>query len=422
MRFINKLGVIKMKRVVVTGIGLITALGENTETTWKGIIEGKTGIKNITAFDTTDYPCKVAAEANSFLPEKYIVKKEIKKMGRFSQFAIAASKMAIEDASIIVNHENEHEIGIIISSGIGGIEIMENAYSVLKEKGVKKISPFTIPAMIANMAAGNVAIEIGAKGPSKSIVTACATGSNSIGDAFEMIKYGKAKIMLAGGTEACITPLSIAGFCATKTLATGYNDTPWKASRPFDAKRDGFVMGEGAGVLVLEDLDYALARNAKIYAEIVGYGETTDAYHITNPAPEGEGAVRAMKKAIDSALIKPSDIEYINAHGTATSVNDSTETMAIKRVFGENAYSIPVSSTKGATGHTLGAAGAIEAAISVLSIKNSIVPPTINYENYDPECDLNYVPNEAEKREIKYAMSNSFGFGGHNSVLIFRKY
>lgn len=411
-----------MKRVAVTGIGLITALGEDTKTTWEGIIKGKTGIKNITAFDSTDYPCKVAAEANSFLPEKYIVKKEIKKMGRFSQFAIAASKMAIEDAGITVNYENEQEIGVIISSGIGGIEIMENAHSVLKEKGAKKLSPFTIPAMIANMAAGNVAIEIGAKGPSKSIVTACATGSNSIGDAFEMIKYGKAKIMLAGGTEACITPLAIAGFCATKTLSTGYNDTPRKASRPFDGKRDGFVMGEGAGVLVLEDLDYALARNAKIYAEIVGYGETTDAYHITNPAPEGEGAVKAMRKAIESALIKPSDIEYINAHGTATSVNDATETTAIKRVFGENAYSIPVSSTKGATGHTLGAAGAIEAAISVLSIKNSIVPPTINYENYDPECDLNYVPNEAEKREIKYAMSNSFGFGGHNSVLIFRKY
>lgn len=411
-----------MKRVVITGIGLITALGNDAETTWNGIIEGKTGVRNIAVFDTDDYPCKVAAEVNNFSPEKYIAKKEIKKMGRFSQFAIAASKMAIDDAEITINAQNQYDVGVLISSGIGGIEIMENAHSILRDKGVKKISPFTIPAMIANMAAGNVAIEIGAKGPSKSIVTACATGSNSIGDAFEMIKHGRAKIMLAGGAEACITPLAIAGFCASKTLSTGYNDVPWKASRPFDAKRDGFVMGEGAGVLILEDLDSALERNAKIYAEVIGYGETTDAYHITNPAPEGEGASRAMKKAIESASIKPSDIEYINAHGTSTSVNDSTETIAIKKVFGESAYKIAVSSTKGAIGHTLGAAGAIEAAFSVLAIKNGMLPPTVNYENYDPECDLNYVPNKSEEKEIRYAMSNSFGFGGHNSVLIFKKY
>lgn len=411
-----------MKRVVVTGIGMLTALGEDKETTWEALIAGKSGIDRITYFDTTEFPCKVAGEIRNFVPENYIEKKEIKKMGRFSQFAIAAAKMAVKDAELVINAENEHDTGIIISSGIGGIDIIEEACKTMSEKGVKKISPFTIPAIIENMASGNTAIELGAKGPSKSVVTACATGSNSIGDAYEMIRCGKAKIMIAGGTEACITPITIAGFCAAKTLSTKYNETPWKASRPFDAERDGFVMGEGAGVLVLEELEYALNRNAKIYAELVGYGESTDAYHMTTPAPEGVGQVYAINNALKSANITPKDIDYINAHGTATYANDMTETKAIKKVFGERAYTIPISSIKGAVGHTLGAAGGIEAAVSVLAIKNGRLPPTINYENRDSDCDLNYIPNTAIKKEINYAMSNSFGFGGHNSILIFKKY
>ena len=411
-----------MKRVVVTGIGIISALGLDKDSTWEGLIEGKSGIKNISVFDTTDYTCKVAGEVRDFIPENYISKKEIKKMGRFAQFAIAASKMALEDAKLAVNEENENEIGVVVSSGIGGIEIMEKAHETLMEKGARKISPFTAPSMIVNMAAGNIAIEIGAKGPSKSITTACATGTNSIGDAYEMIRLGKAKVIVAGGAEASITPLSIASFCAAKTLSTAYNDTPERASRPFDKERDGFVMGEGAGVLILEDLDYALDRNAKIYAEIVGYGETNDAYHITSPAPGGEGAVRAMQIALNSAHISENEIKYINAHGTATAVNDCIETLAIKKVFGQAAKDLYVSSIKGAIGHSLGAAGGIEAAVTVLAVKEGIVPPTINYENKDEDCDLNYVPNNFIKANIEYAMSNSFGFGGHNSVLVFKKY
>ncbi len=411
-----------MKRVVVTGIGIISALGSDKNSTWKGLIEGKSGIKNISAFDTTDYTCKVAGEVRDFIPENFISKKEIKKMGRFAMFAIAASKMALEDAKLAVNEENENEIGVVVSSGIGGIEIMEKAHETLMEKGARRISPFTVPSMIVNMAAGNIAIEIGAKGPSKSITTACATGTNSIGDAYDMIRLGKAKVIVAGGAEASITPLSIASFCAAKTLSTAYNDTPEIASRPFDKKRDGFVMGEGAGVLILEDLDYALARNAKIYAEIVGYGETNDAYHITSPAPGGEGAVRAMQIALNGAHISEDKINYINAHGTATAVNDFTETLAIKKVFGQAAKNLYISSIKGAIGHSLGAAGGIEAAVTALAIKEGIVPPTINYENKDEDCDLNYVPNSFVKADIEYAMSNSFGFGGHNSVLVFKKY
>ncbi|MBN1468974.1 MAG: beta-ketoacyl-ACP synthase II [Fusobacteriaceae bacterium] len=411
-----------MKRVVITGIGLISSIGNNTKDTWKNIIEGKSGIKEITSFNTEDYPCKVAGEIRDFNPEDYIEKKEIKKMGRFTQLAVAAAKMALSDSELVINKENEKEVGIIIGSGVGGIEIMENSYNTLLNKGVKKVSPFTIPAMIGNMAAGVVAIYTGAKGINKSIVTACATGSNSIGDAFEQIKLGKANVMIVGGTEACITPLAIAGFSAAKTLATKYNDTPEKASRPFDKERDGFVMGEGAGILILEDYEYAIKRNAKIYAEIVGYGESNDAYHLTSPHPEAEGAIEAINRALISANIDISKIDYINAHGTGTHANDTTETKAFKKIAGEYIKNISISSTKGATGHVLGATGAIEAGLSILAIKNGIVPPTINLENKDEECNLDYTPNVAKIKNIDYVMSTSFGFGGHNSVLIFKKF
>lgn len=411
-----------MKRVVITGIGMITPLGETKNLSWEALINGESGIKNISYFDTTDFPCKVAGEARTFIAEKYIAKKEMKKMGRFTHFAVAAAKMAVEDSKLEINIQNDKDIGVIISSGIGGIEIMEESFTTLKEKGVKKVSPFTIPAMIENMATGVVAIELGAKGISKSIVTACATGSNSIGDAYETIKYEKAKVMIAGGTEACITPLAIAGFCAAKTLSTKYNETPQMASRPFDAERDGFVMGEGAAVLVLEELEHALGRSANIYAEIVGYGESNDAYHLTSPAPQGVGAVEAMNRALKFANILPESIDYINAHGTATKVNDATETAAFKGTFGKDINNISISSIKGAIGHTLGAAGAIEAAVTIMSIKSGIIPPTINYENFDEDCDLDYTANKSKTKDINYAMSTSFGFGGHNSVLIFKKF
>lgn len=410
-----------MKRVVVTGIGLISSIGNNTKETWENIIAGKSGIKKITRFNTEDYPCKVAGEIRDFNPEDYIEKKEIKKMGRFTQLALAATKLALSDSNLLINKENEKEVGIIIGSGVGGIEIMEDSYNTLLNKGVKKVSPFTIPAMIENMAAGVIAIHTGAKGINKSIVTACATGSNSIGDAYEQIKLGKAKVMIAGGTEACITPLAIAGFSAAKTLATKYNETPEKASRPFDKERDGFVMGEGAGILILEDYEYAIKRNAKVYAELIGYGESNDAYHLTTPHPEAEGAVEAISRALKNANIEISKVNYINAHGTGTTINDATETKAFKKIGGTFIHEISISSIKGAIGHTLGAAGAIEAGISVLAITNGIVPPTINPENKDDECDLDYTPNVAKNKNIDYAMSTSFGFGGHNSVLIFKK-
>lgn len=401
---------------------MITALGTGVEKTWNAIKEGKTGIVKIDQFDTSEFPAKIAAGVYDFEPSDYMEKKEIKKMARFTQFAIAASKMAIEDAKLEINDSNAENIGVIVSSGIGGMEVFEEEYTVLKEKGPRRVSAFTIPAMIENMAAGNVSIYLGAKGPNKSVVTACASGTHSIGDAFEMIKYGRVDTIIAGGTEACITPLGIGGFCALKALATSFNDTPEKSSRPFNADRDGFVMGEGAGIVILEELESAKKRGAKIYAEIVGYGETGDAYHMTAPAPGGEGAARAMVMALKEGNVKLDEVDYINAHGTSTPTNDRLETAAIKTVFGEHAYKLAVSSTKGATGHTLGAAGGIEAVLTVLAIKEGVLPPTINYENPDPECDLNYVPNQAVKKDIRVALSNSLGFGGHNGVLAFKKY
>lgn len=409
-----------MNRVVVTGLGLITALGTGLEKSWKRILAGETGIDLIKSYDTTDMPVKIAGEVKDFDPLEFgIEKKEIKKLARNTQFALAATKMALEDSKLTIDENNCEDVGVIVSSGIGGIEIFEAQHGTMIEKGVRRISPFTIPGMIANMAAGNIGIYYGAKGPNKSIVTACAAGTHSVGDAFEMIKNGRAKVMIAGGAEAAITPFAMNAFANMKALSTR-NDEPAKASRPFSADRDGFVMGEGAGVLVLEELEHALARNAKIYAEVVGYGETCDAHHITAPAVDG--AVRAFKMALEESGASVSEVDYINAHGTSTGLNDKNETAAIKEVFGEDARRLNISSTKGATGHVLGGAGGIEGVILAKSIADSIIPPTANYENPDPECDLNYTPNKAEEKEIRVGMSSSLGFGGHNAVIVMKKY
>ncbi|MDO5088471.1 MAG: beta-ketoacyl-ACP synthase II [Leptotrichiaceae bacterium] len=409
-----------MKRVVITGIGLITPLGTGKDKTWKKLLDGECGIDKITAFDTSDYPVHIAGEVNDFNPEDYIEKKELKKMGRFSQFAIAASKEALEDSGFQITPENAERVGMIIGSGIGGLEIIEQEIEKLVEKGPKRVSPFYIPAAISNMASGNTSIYLGAKGPNKSVVTACASGTNSIGDAFQTILLGKADVMIAGGTEGTVTPSGIAGFGNLKALST--NPEPKKASRPFTADRDGFVLGEGAGILVLEELEHAKKRGAKIYAEVVGYGETGDAFHMTAPSDGGEGAARAIKMALEQGNIKLEEVGYINAHGTSTPANDKNETQAIKTVFGDHAYKLAVSSTKGATGHLLGGAGGVEAAFLALAINEGVLPPTVNYDNPDPLCDLYYVPNKSEKREIEVGLSNSLGFGGHNAVLAFRKY
>ena len=408
-----------MRRVVVTGLGLITALGTGLEKSWTAIKEGKSGIKTIESFDTTNTPVKCAGEVRDFSPEDFgIEKKEVKKLARNAQFAIAASKMAQADANLVIDETNAERVGVIVSSGIGGMEVFEAQIETRLTKGNRRISPFTIPAIIANMAAGNVGIYLGAKGPNKAVVTACAAGTHSIGDAYEIIKLGKADVMFAGGTEGCITEFGINSFANMKALST--NPDPKTASRPFTLDRDGFVMGEGAGVLVLEELEHAKARNAKIYAEVIGYGETCDAHHITAPAVDG--AVRAFKMALAEGNINLEDVTYINAHGTSTPLNDKNETAAIKEVFGEWAYKMNVSSTKGATGHVLGGAGGIEGVILAKSIEEGVIPPTANYENPDPECDLNCTPNVAVQREIKVGMSSSLGFGGHNAVIAMKKF
>lgn len=411
-----------MKRIVVTGIGIVSALGTTAEKTWNKIKAGETGVSNIEGFDTTDMPVRIAAEIKDFQPTEYgIEKKEVKKLARNTQFAIAATKMALEDSKFEITEENAENVGVIVSTGIGGIEVFEEQHTTLIQKGFKRLSPFTIPAMIANMASGNIAIYFGAKGINKTVVTACAAGTNSIGDAYEAIKMGRAKVMIAGGTEASITPFALNAFANMKALSTR-NEDPGKASRPFTADRDGFVMGEGAGVLILEELEAAKARGAKIYAEIIGYGETCDAYHITSPSEGGEGAARAMKMALNEAGIDYNTVDYINAHGTSTPANDRNETAAIKTVFGDHAKELNISSTKGATGHCLGAAGGIEGAILALSIYEGVIPPTINYDTPDAECDLNYTPNVAVKKDIKVGISNSLGFGGHNAVIAMKKY
>lgn len=411
-----------MRRVVVTGLGVITALGTGVKKTWEGILEGRSAVGLIESFDTSDSPVKIAAEVKDFDAAEFgMEKKELKKLARNTQFAIAATKMALEDSGLQITPENAERVGVIVSSGIGGIEIFEEQHETMLEKGVRRISPFTIPAMINNMAAGNVGIYTGAKGPNKAVVTACAAGTHSVGDAYETIKLGRADAMIAGGTEACITKFAINAFANMKALSTR-NEEPSKASRPFSADRDGFVMGEGAGILILEELEAAKARGAKIYAEVVGYGETGDAYHITSPAEGGEGAVRAIKMALAEGNIDLTEVDYINAHGTSTPANDRNETAAIKTTFGDHAKELIVSSTKGATGHGLGAAGGIEAVLLALAIENGIVPPTINYDNPDPDLDLNYAPNAPVKRDIRVGLSTSLGFGGHNAVIALKKY
>lgn len=408
------------RRVVVTGIGAVTPLGNNTETTWNNIKSGVSGVGPLTRLNADEYPAKVAAEVKDFNPEEYIDKKDARKMDRFTHYAVASAFMAVKDANLQITDENAHRIGVWIGSGIGGMETFENQYETFMKRGYRRVSPFFVPMMIPDMATGQVSIYLGAKGFNSCTVTACATGTNSIGDAFKVIQRGDADAMISGGAEAPITKMSVAGFCANTALSN--NPDPKTASRPFDQNRDGFVIGEGAGIVVLEELEHALARGAKIYAEIVGYGATGDAYHITAPAPGGEGGARAMKMAIEDGGLKPEDIDYINAHGTSTDYNDKFETLAIKEVFGEHAYKLAVSSTKSMTGHLLGAAGGIEAIFTVLAMKEGILPPTINLENPDPECDLDYVPNKAREKEITAAMSNSLGFGGHNATIVFKRY
>ncbi|MFZ5989099.1 MAG: beta-ketoacyl-ACP synthase II [Bacillota bacterium] len=408
------------RRVVITGTGVISSLGFGTEKFWNSIKNGKSGISRIERVDVSDMPTKVGAEIKDFDPNEFIEKKEVKRMDRFSQYAVAAAQMAIESAKLDIEKVNKERMGVIIGSGIGGIETLENQYQVLNEKGPGRVSAFFVPMMIPNMASGLVSIKYGAKGYVECVTTACATSTNSLGDAFKVIQRNDADIMIAGGSEAPITRLTLAGFCSSKTMTT--NEEPEGASRPFDLERNGFVIGEGAGVLILEEYEHALNRGADIIAEVVGYACTNDAYHITAPAENGEGGARCMKLAIEDAGIKPYDIGYINAHGTSTELNDKNETAAIKTVFGEHAYKLAVSSTKSMTGHLLGGAGAIEAIITALSLKEGFLPPTINYETPDPECDLFYVPNEGKSVSIAYAISNSFGFGGHNATLVLKAF
>jgi 3-oxoacyl-[acyl-carrier-protein] synthase II len=408
-------------RVVVTGLGCVTPIGTGKDAFWNNLLAGKSGAVRITHFDPTNFACQVAAEVKDFDPSLYMDKKDARRIVRFIQFAIAASKIALEDAKLSITPDNADRAGTLIGSGIGGIGFLEEQAKVLFEKGPDKCSPFMVPWMIANMAAGLVSINLGLKGPNSCTVTACASGTNSIGDAAKIIERGDADIMFAGGSEAAITPLGMAGFSAARALTTRNNE-PERASRPFDRDRDGFLMGEGSGMVVLESLEHAQRRGAHIYAEFAGYGMSSDAHHITAPAPGGEGAIRAMALAIKDAGLKPEDIDHINAHGTSTDLNDKFETMAIKTLFGDRAKKIAVSSNKSMIGHMLGAAGAVEFISTVLAIKNDIVPPTINLENPDPECDLDYVPGNARKMLVRAAISNSFGFGGHNAVIAAKKY
>ena len=412
-----------MRRVVVTGIGLITPLGTGKEKTWKNLLDGKCGIDKITAFDTSEHTVHIAGEVNDFNPEDYIEKKEIKKLGRFSQFAIAATKEALADAKFEITPENAERVGTIIGSGIGGLDIIEQEITKLVEKGPKKVSPFYIPAAILNMASGNTSIYVGSKGPNKTVVTACASGTNSIGDAFQTILLNKADVMIAGGTEATVTPSGIAGFANLKALST--NPDPKKASRPFTADRDGFVLAEGAGILILEELEHAKKRGAHIYCEVAGYGSNADAYHITAPAPEGLQQSKCMKLAIDDAGLSVEDVDYVNAHGTSTHLNDLNESLAVARLFGDHAKHLFISSTKSMTGHLLGAGGAVEAIACALTIENKKVHPTINLVEPDDELKalgLNYVPGKAVDADVNVAISNSFGFGGHNATLLLKKY
>lgn len=407
------------RRVVITGVGAVTPLGNTIETTWEGIKEGRSGIGPMTRVNPDDFPAKVAAEVKDFNIESYIDRKDARKMDRFTHFALAASIMAVKDANLEITEELGLRTGVWIGSGIGGMETYEQQFRTFLDRGYRRVSPFFVPMMIPDMAAGQVSIYFGAKGINSCSVTACASGTNSIGDAFKVIERGDADVMITGGAEAPITNMSVAGFCANTALTL--NQDPQTASRPFDANRDGFVIGEGSGILILEEYEHAKARGAKMYAEIIGYGSTGDAHHITAPAPEGEGAARAMQQALSVAGVEPSKVDYINAHGTSTPYNDQFETLAVKSVFGEHAYKLAMSSTKSMTGHLLGAAGGIEAIFTVLAIRENVLPPTMNLETPDPICDLDYVANASRSKEVEYAMSNSLGFGGHNASLLFKK-
>jgi 3-oxoacyl-[acyl-carrier-protein] synthase II len=409
------------RRVVVTGLGLITPLGIGVEKSWEGLVQGRSGVRRITHFDAASFATQIAGEVEGFNPEDYIEPKEIKKMDRFIHFGVAAATMAVEDAGLTIDRSNAERVGVYVGAGMGGLTTIEHYHKVLLERGPRRITPFFIPMLIINLAAGQISIKFGAKGPNVAPATACATGSHAIGDAFKVIQRGDADVMIAGGTESCITTMAIGGFNAMKALSTR-NDEPEKASRPFDKDRDGFVMGEGSGILVIEELNHALERKADIYAELTGYGLTADAYHITSPAPEGEGAARCMKMALRDAGSEPQEVDYINAHGTSTKYGDELETLAIKTVFREHAYSLAVSSTKSMTGHLLGAAGGVEAVVCCLSIRKGIIPPTINLDNPDSECDLDFVPHTARRREVRCSLSNSFGFGGTNACLLFKKF
>ena len=408
-------------RVVVTGMGVMTSLGSDVEQFWGNLMEGKSGVSVIEAFDVSEYPTRIAAEIKNFNPEDYgLDKKEARRMDRFVQFASAASIAALKDSKLNIGEDIDAErIGVMLGSGIGGLGTWEDQHNILLERGPKRVSPFFIPMMIANMGSGQVSMITGAKGPNSTAVTACATGTHSIGDSFKIIQRGDADAMICGGAEATIRPTGMAGFCSMRAMSTR-NDEPEKASRPFDIERDGFVMGEGAGVLVLESLEHALARGANIYAEVIGYGMSGDAFHMTEPDPDG--AARCMSKAIKDAGIQPENIDYINAHGTSTPVGDRSETIAIKKTFGDHAYKLAVSSTKSMTGHLLGAAGGVESVILGLTLRDGIIPPTINLDNQDPELDLDYVPNTPRKADVRYALSNSFGFGGHNATIVMKVY
>jgi len=406
---------------VITGLGALTPVGNSAEEFWTAITQGRSGIGPITKFDATGYPTRIAGEIRNFDPLKWMDKKEARRLDPYLQYAIACAAMAVEDAGLDPAMVDGNRFGVLVGSGIGGIQTLLDSYETLNQKGPDRVSPFCIPMMIVNMASGLISMRYGARGPNSAVITACATGNHAIGDAFKIIQRDNADVMIAGGAEAIIVPLTIAGFCQMKAMSTR-NDEPTRASRPFDADRDGFVCGEGAGLVVLESLEHALRRGARIYAEVVGYGMSSDAYHITAPDPEGDGAARAMASALRDCGVDPTAVGYINAHGTSTPYNDKFETMAIKRVFGEHAYKLAVSSTKSMIGHLLGAAGGVEAIATVLAAYHGILPPTINYETPDPECDLDYVPNQARKQEVDAALSNAFGFGGTNATLAFRRY
>jgi 3-oxoacyl-[acyl-carrier-protein] synthase II len=408
-------------RVVITGIGVITSLGIGKDKYWNALINGVSGISPVTRFDASDYPTRIAGEIHDFNPHDYIDKKEARRMDRFAQFAVASSALALEDAGIDLTGEDLDRVGVFLGTGIGGTESFEEQHRVLLEKGPNRVSPLFVPMMIGNMGAGQISIQFGIRGPNVTIVNACAASANAVGEAFRLLQRGEADIILSGGAEAAITPMAMAGFCSMKAMSVS-NEEPEKASRPFDLNRDGFVMSEGGGVMVMETLEHAQARGAHIYAEVVGYGCTADAHHITSPSPDGEGARKSMAAALSYAGILPHEVNYINAHGTSTPLNDKYETLAIKNLFGDHAKSLAVSSTKSMTGHLLGASGAVEIIAAALTVENDIIPPTINYENPDPECDLDYVPNNCRRQSVDIALSNSFGFGGHNVTIAVRKF